>query len=107
MPNIGKRKGDSKKAKDVSQMLFFHNPNDGLHDADPVQQFDILSGVEKDKKVRPKEVFENYREKPKKKKAKPEPEKVKHRGQKMEPAQVRGKKRGLDKKQPAKFGQKK
>ena len=64
MPNIGKRVGDYKKKKDVKLMDTFHNPNDALKNPDPVLQFDILSGVEKDKKVRPKEVFENYHQKP-------------------------------------------
>jgi hypothetical protein len=107
MPNIGKRIGDHKKAKDVKSLTFFHNPNDGIALADPVQQFDILAGIEKEKKIRPKDVFENYVDK-KKKVKKGNPEKVKHRGQKMEPAQVRGKKRGLDKKKldDRRFGKK-
>jgi len=99
MVNKGKRVGDYKKKKEVKPLSFFHDPNDAHSDPDPIQQFDILTGVEKDKKVRPKEVFENYHNQPdgrKKSKAK-----NKKRESKMEPAQVRGKKRGLDpKKQP-------
>jgi hypothetical protein len=97
MPNIGKRKGDFKKKKDVKPLQFFTNPNDGMRDPDPGQQFDILTGIEKEKKVKPKDVFENYNE-VKKKKGKNNKENQKHRSQKMEPNQVRGKKRGIDKK---------
>ena len=95
MVNKGKRIGDSKKKKEVKAITFFHNPNDAHSDCDPVQQFDILAGVEKEKKVRPKEVFENYHNNPDNRKV--AKEKKKHRNEKMEPAQVRGKKRGLDK----------
>jgi len=100
MVNKGKRIGDSKKKKEVKAITFFHNPNDGMAVPDPVQQFDILSGIEKDKKVRPKEVFEDYHNKPYKRKV--DKENVKHRNQKMVPAQERGKKRGLDKKKQGK-----
>ncbi len=96
MVNKGKRIGDSKKKKEVKAITFFHDPNQGLLDADPVQQFDILAGVEREKKVRPKEVFENYHNDLTKKR-KVNKEKQKHRNVKMEPAQVRGKKRGLEK----------
>jgi hypothetical protein len=95
MVNKGKRIGDFKKKKEVKPLSFFHDPNDAHSDPDPVQQFDILTGVEKDKKIRPKDVFENYHNQPdgrKKNKAK-----NKKRESKMEPAQVRGKKRGLEK----------
>jgi hypothetical protein len=95
MVNKGKRIGDSKKKKEVKPLSFFHDPNDASSHPDPVQQFDILAGVEKDKKVRPKEVFENYHNQDNKRKK--NKEKQKHRNQKMEPAQVRGKKRGLEK----------
>ena len=97
MPHLGKRIGDSKKARDVKQLTFHHNPNDS-YVPDPVQQFDILTGVEKEKKVRPKDVFENYKEKKKVKPSKVDDEKTKHRSQKMAPLQERGKKRGLEKK---------
>jgi hypothetical protein len=100
MPNIGKRNGDFKKKKDVKQLTYFHNPNDGIMHADPVQQFDILSGVEKEKKVRPKDVFENYHNNTNKRKVNKENQK--HRSVKMVENQVRGKKRGIDKKNPKK-----
>jgi hypothetical protein len=96
MPNKGARTGDSKKKKEVKTISFFHNPNDSIV-PDPVQQFDILTGVEKDKKVKPKDVFEDYHNNPDKRKTKKEDKK--HRNAPMNPAQVRGKKRGLDKKQ--------
>ena len=92
----GKRVGDSKKARDVKQLTFHHNPNDS-YIPDPIQQFDILTGIEKEKKVRPKDVFENYKDKKKENPSKVD-EKTKHRSQKMVPMQDRGKKRGLDKK---------
>ncbi len=97
MVNKGKRIGDSKKKKEVKSITFFHNPNDSMGVPDPIQQFDILEGIEKDKKVKPKDVFEDYNES-KNKKRKPIPDdKKKHRKQKMDPLQVRGKKRGLEK----------
>ena len=101
MVNVGKRLGDSKKKKEVKQITFFNDPNDSVI-PDPIQQFDILTGVEKEKKLRPKDVFEDYNEKSnkKKKKKKGDDEKQKHRSQKMEPLQERGKKRGVDKKKP-------
>lgn len=95
MVNKGKRVGDSKKKKEVKPLSFFHNPNDAHSDPDPIQQFDILAGVEKEKKIRPKDVFEDYHNKPDSRKV--AKEKKKHRNVKMEPAQVRGKKRGLEK----------
>ena len=95
MVNKGKRIGDSKKKKEVKAISFFHDPNDAHLEPDPVQQFDILTGVEKDKKVKPKDVFENYHnEADTRKKSKAKNTK---RESKMEPAQVRGKKRGLEK----------
>jgi len=99
MVNKGARKGDYKKKKEVKAISFFHNPNDGAI-PDPVQQFDILSGVEREKKVRPAEVFENYHKKPDTRKK--DPAKNTNKNTKMVPAQVRGKKRGLDKKPPKK-----
>ena len=48
--------------------------------------------------MRPKDVFENYKEKKKVKPNKVDDEKTKHRSQKMAPLQERGKKRGLEKK---------
>ena len=53
MVNVGKRLGDSKKKKEVKQITFFNDPNDSVI-PDPIQQFDILTGVEKEKKLRPK-----------------------------------------------------
>ena len=47
MVNKGKRIGDAKKKKQVKSITFFHNPNDSQGMPDPVQQFDILSGIEK------------------------------------------------------------
>jgi hypothetical protein len=99
MVNKGKRVGDYKKKKEVKAINFFHNPNDGAI-PDPVQQFDILSGVEREKRVQPAKVFENYHKKPDTRKK--QPEKNPNKNTKMVPAQVRGKKRGLDKKQPKK-----
>lgn len=96
MVNKGKRVGDSKKKKEVKSITFFHNPNDGIALSDPVQQFDILEGVEKEKKVKPKDVFENYQEKPKKSKTKKKPL-DKSKDPNMNPNQERGKKRGLEK----------
>lgn len=98
MVNKGKRVGDSKKKKEVKSITFFHNPNDGIALADPVQQFDILEGVEKEKKVRPKDVFEDYKDKPKTKNKKKKPL-DKSKDPNMNPNQERGKKRGLEKKQ--------
>ena len=98
----GRRIGDSKKAKDVIQITFHHNPNDS-YVPDPVQQFDILTGVEKENKVKPKDVFENYKEvKKQPTKKKKVDDKTKHRSVKMVNAQDRGKKRGLDKKKTEK-----
>ena len=100
MVNKGKRVGDSKKKKEVKSITFFHNPNDTQGLPDPVQQFDILDGIEKDKKVKPKDIFEDYKD-PKQKQTKPKPqrdEKKKHRNVKMNEMQQRGKRRGLDKK---------
>tara|TARA_R100001086_G_scaffold231228_1_gene151855 strand:- start:33 stop:335 length:303 start_codon:yes stop_codon:yes gene_type:complete len=99
MVNKGARKGDYKKKKEVKAISFFHNPNDAIV-PDPVQQFDILSGVEREKKVRPADVFENYHKKPDTRKK--DPAKNTNKNTKMVPAQVRGKKRGLDKKPPKK-----
>ena len=100
---LGTRKGDWKKQRDVKGITFFHNPNDSIL-PDPIQQFDILTGIEKETKVKPKDVFENYHslvarkgEKKKKKPSKKKPEQLKHRHGKMVPLQDRGKKRGIDK----------
>lgn len=98
MVNKGKRVGDSKKKKEVKSITFFHNPNDTQGLPDPIQQFDILEGIEKDNKVRPKDVFEEYNDPGKKPKPKKD-EKKKHRNQKMTEMQQKGKRRGLDKKQ--------
>lgn len=97
MVNKGKRVGDSKKKKEVKSITFFHNPNDTAGLPDPIQQFDILDGIEKDKKVKPKDVFEDYKDPGKKTKPKND-EKKKHRNMKMNEMQQRGKRRGLDKK---------
>lgn len=109
MVNKGKRIGDSKKKKEVKSITFFHNPNDGIALADPVQQFDILEGVEKEKKVRPKDVFENYTDNNKRSNKKPKKKKPldKSKDPNMNPNQERGKKRGLEKKQEKKKGGKK
>ena len=102
MPNKGKRIGDAKKKKEVKSITFFHNPNDSAGMPDPVQQFDILSGIEKEEKVKEKDVFEKI--------GKPKPVKKiekkhdKRREIKMKENQVRGQKRGLDKKKPPKIG---
>jgi hypothetical protein len=108
MVNKGKRIGDSKKKKEVKSITFFHNPNDTQGLPDPVQQFDILDGVEKEKKVRPKDVFEDYNDpksKAKQKKTKPQrDEKKKHRNVKMTEMQQKGKIRGLDKKKVPAIG---
>tara|TARA_R110000824_G_scaffold370187_1_gene559753 strand:+ start:845 stop:1171 length:327 start_codon:yes stop_codon:yes gene_type:complete len=98
MVNKGKRTGDFKKKKEVRAITFFHNPNDAMAMPDPVQQFDILDGVEKDKKIRPKDVFENYHNAPDRRKIKKENKK--HRNQQMKENQQRGQKRGLEKKKP-------
>jgi hypothetical protein len=100
MVNKGKRVGDSKKKKEVKSITFFHNPNDTAGLPDPIQQFDILDGIEKDKKVKPKDIFENYNDPGKQaKQTKPKrDEKKKHRNVKMNEMQQRGKRRGLDKK---------
>tara|TARA_R110000796_G_scaffold34690_2_gene89401 strand:- start:161 stop:469 length:309 start_codon:yes stop_codon:yes gene_type:complete len=95
MVNKGKRIGDSKKAKQVKSITFFHNPNDSSGVPDPIQQFDIMLGVEKEKKVKPKDVFEDYHDDKKKKKKKKLDSKS---NPKMDPLKEVGKKRGLEKK---------
>ena len=62
MPNA-KRKNDP-KAKDIKpQFNLFHDPNHQHNFADNEQQFDILQGVEKEKKLNPKKIFEGYTDK--------------------------------------------
>ncbi len=105
MVNKGKRVGDSKKKKEVKGITFFHNPNDTQGVPDPIQQFDILDGIEKEEKVKEKDVFEGVNHKEKKGK-KLEKGKDKRRDPKMTEMQERGKKRGLDKKKVPKIGNK-
>lgn len=89
MPNA-KRKND-KKAKDIKpQFNLFHDPNHQHNFADNEQQFDILQGVEKEKKLNPKKIFEGYTEK-KVSKKKDDGKKNPNRNQSMKPAQQRGK----------------
>ena len=103
MVNKGKRIGDAKKKKQVKSITFFHNPNDSQGMPDPVQQFDILSGIEKEEKVKEKDIFDGVKStKPVKKKEKTHD---KRREIKMKENQVRGQKRGLDKKKPPKPGE--
>ena len=97
MVNKGKRVGDAKKKKQVKSISFFHNPNDGIGLADPVQQFDILDHIEKEEKIREKDVFEGSTDGSKKKLNK---KKDTRRDPKMTEMQERGKRRGLDKKKP-------
>ena len=66
--NKGKRKNDP-KAKKVKVNHITSNPNTILDYGANLQQFDILSGVEKAEKINPKNVFENYKD-PKKQKSK-------------------------------------
>ena len=96
MVNKGKRIGDSKKGKDVKSITFFHNPNETSGMPDPIQQFDIMSGVEKEKKVKPKDVFEDYDEKKDKPKRKKKLDSKKDPN--MDALKDVGKKRGLEKK---------
>ncbi len=103
MVNKGKRVGDAKKKKEVKSISFFHNPNDTSGVPDPVQQFDILEGIEKEEKIREKDVFEGSTDGSKKKLNKKQD---KRRKDKMDPLQERGKKRGLDKKPPPKMNAK-
>tara|TARA_R110002096_G_scaffold359273_1_gene552325 strand:- start:139 stop:480 length:342 start_codon:yes stop_codon:yes gene_type:complete len=104
MVNKGKRVGDAKKKKQVSSISFFHNPNEAMGVPDPVQQFDILDGIEKEEKLKEKDIFEGITH-PKKTGAKLDKKQDKRRRDKMEPNQVRGAKRGLEKKKVPKQGQ--
>ena len=99
MVNKGKRVGDSKKKKEVKSISFFHNPNDTHGVPDPVQQFDILDGIEKEEKIKEKDVFENVG-KTKSSGKKLNKTKDTRRNPKMNEMQEHGKKRGLDKKKP-------
>jgi hypothetical protein len=70
MVNKGKRKTD-KPAKNIKPSYeLFHDPNHTHQFDENVQQFDILTGVEKEKKLNPKKIFENYPKEAKKKKGK-------------------------------------
>lgn len=102
MVNKGKRVGDAKKKKNVKSISFFHNPNETTGVPDPVQQFDILDHIEKEEKVREKDVFEGSTDGSKKKINR---KKDTRRNPKMTELSVRGQKRGLDKKKPPKQGQ--
>ena len=90
MPNA-KRKNDP-KGKDIKpQFNLFHDPNHQHNFAENEQQFDILQGVEKEKKLNPKKIFEGYTDKPAKAKPKVKDTKNPNRNQSMKPAQQRGK----------------
>ena len=94
MPNA-KRKNDP-KAKDIKPVFnLFHDPNHQHNFADNQQQFDILQGVEKEKKLNPKKIFEGYTDKQgsrgKQSNKKEVNTKNPNRNATMKPAQQRGK----------------
>lgn len=91
MPNA-KRKNDPKGKNIAPQFNLFHDPNHQHNFADNEQQFDILQGVEKEKKLNPKKIFEGYTDKKVKQSKKKEVNtKNPNRNATMKPAQQRGK----------------
>ena len=92
MVHKGKRKTD-KPAKNIKPSYeLFHDPNHEHSFGENVQQFDILAGVEKEKKLNPKKIFENYPKEAKKNKTlKKENTKDTNRNMPQKPLTQRGK----------------
>ncbi len=91
MPNA-RRKNDPKAKMIAPAFNLFHDPNHQHNFGGNEQQFDILQGVEKEKKLNPNKIFENYTDKKVKTNKKKEVNtKNPHRNQQMKPAQQRGK----------------
>lgn len=83
--NKGKRKNDP-KAKKVKVNHITSNPNTILDYGANLQQFDILTGVEKAEKINPKNVFVDYKD-PKKQKSKQGKKNPRRNSQMAKPSQ--------------------